>query len=183
MTENGESAEHILSFVDNYVKSKQGNTVIKEGKLLDYYTNFQDITKDLTALMIRTEYMYTLYPSGDKMKSIADIPFGWVTNLKVFKEKVQNGGDWDLKQQERWQNSSLYYFNGELVDADAPGNIMYGYMGKAYGFPDDVLYYAAGYAQIKAGTSTRLWIERGTGDDPIDYYNIEKGISYYNDFH
>ena len=30
---------------------------------------------------------------------------------------------------------------------------MYGYMGKAYGIPDDVLYLAAGYAQLSAGTS------------------------------
>ena len=80
----------------------------------------------------------------------------WFILLPEFKENVQNGGIWDLKQYEEWQQSSLYYFNGELVDKDAPGNIMYGYMGKIYGIPDGVLYLAAGYAQIKAGTSSLL---------------------------
>lgn len=60
---------------------------------------------------------------------------------------------------------------------------MYGYMGKAYGIPDDILYYAAGLAQIQAGTSTQLWVQTGTGDDPVDYYNIKRGIDYYNQLH
>ena len=133
--------------------------------------------------MVENEFMYTMYYTGDDLKPISDIQFGWITKLREFKNSVQNDGVWDLKQQEKWQNSSLYYFNGEIVDADAPGNIMYGYLGKAYGMPDNVLYYAAGFAQIVAGTSTQLWVKTGTGDDPIDYENIKRGISYYNDTH
>ena len=131
MTFSGESSERILDFVDRYIDSRDGNTVIKQGKLLDYYTNFQDITKPLTALMIRNEYMYTTYYSGSELQSLANIPFAWITKLSEFKNNVQNKGIWDLKQKDDWQQSSLYYFDGELVDSDAPGNIMYGYMGKA----------------------------------------------------
>lgn len=47
----------------------------------------------------------------------------------------------------------MYVLNGELVDKDAPGNIMYGYMGKAYNIPEYILYLAASYAQISAGTT------------------------------
>ena len=56
-----------------------------------------------------------------------------------FKENVGNNGIWDLKQKEEWNMSSLYYFDGVLVDKDAPGNIMYGYLGKAYGIPDEII--------------------------------------------
>ena len=183
MTRTGVSNAEIQKFISNYVKSKDKETVIVEGKTLDYYTNFEDITESLTKLMIRNEYMYTTYYSNGQFKKLADNPIAWIGNLSEFKNKVGNNQIWDLKQKDEWQNSSLYYFNGELVDSDAPGNIMYGYMGKAYGIPDDVLYYAAGLAQIVAGTSTKLWVETGTGDDPIDYYNIKRGIDYYNKIH
>ena len=119
--------------------------------------------------------MYTTYYSGSELQSLANIPFAWITKLSEFKNNVQNKGIWDLKQKDDWQQSSLYYFDGELVDSDAPGNIMYGYMGKAYGIPDSILYYAAGYAQYKAGTSRQEWFYIGTGDDPIDSLNIEIG--------
>ena len=60
---------------------------------------------------------------------------------------------------------------------------MYGYIGKAYGIPNDVLYLGAGIAQIAADTSKAQWIYSGTGDDPIDYKNIVRGIEYYDEFH
>lgn len=132
---------------------------------------------------IRNECMYAMIPTKDGFKPKNNNPFSWVTLLSEFKEKVQNQGVWDLKQQEKWQQSSLYYFNGELVDSDAPGNIMYGYMGKAYGIPDAILYMAAGYAQYKAGTTKKEWISNGFGDDPIDSNNIKRGIDYYNMLH
>ncbi|WP_027084127.1 polymorphic toxin type 44 domain-containing protein, partial [Clostridium tyrobutyricum] len=57
------------------------------------------------------------------------------------------------------------------------------YLGKVYGFSDELLCRAAGYAQVKAGTSNPNW---GTytgnppyGDDPKDQENIKLGISYY----
>ena len=73
-------------------------------------------------------------------------------------------------------------FNGEIVDKDAPGNIMYGYMGKAYGIPDIVLYAAAGYAQISAGTS-KLSFWNSFFDDPMDQDNIRRGIEIYETVH
>ena len=183
MTRAGVSSTEIKKAINRYVDSKDGNTVIKKDKLLDYYTKFEDITDDLAKLMLRNESIYTTYNTGDEQKSIADIPLSWIINLMEFKRNVQNNGIWDLKQLERWNNSSLYCFNGNIVDADAPGNIMYGYMGKAYGIPDKVLYYAAGIAQIVANTSTQQWVYTGTGDDPVDYNNIKRGIEYYNLLH
>lgn len=180
MTKSGCSKQEVLEFVNTYVDGKKNDTVIKKDKLLEYYTAFEDATKPLTKLMIRVEYEYTMV--NNKL-SYADIPLYWTTKLMEFKANVENKGIWDLKQLPEWQQSSLYYFNGELVDNDAPGNIMYGYIGKAYGIPNDVLYLGAGIAQIAADTSKAQWIYSGTGDDPIDYKNIVRGIEYYDEFH
>lgn len=68
------------------------------------------------------------------------------------------------------------------MDKDAPGNIMYGYMGKAYGIPDNVLYLAAGYAQVSAGTSKAEFMYSNF-DDPMDQINIRRGIEFYNETH
>jgi len=97
----------------------------------------KDITKDLTDLMIRYEYMWT----GEST----------ILDLYTFYELVRNNGELDLKNQ-GW-NDSEYIFNGEVIPGDGPGNILYGYLGKAY------------------------------GDDPRDQKNIKKGINYYNNLH
>ena len=59
---------------------------------------------------------------------------------------------------------------------------MYGYLGKAYGFPDKILYIAAGYAQISDGTAV-LDFYRTYFDDPIDQENIRIGIELYKKIH
>ena len=116
--------------------------------------------------MIKNEY-----------ESTVGIPtFLWISRLGEFKNKVQNKGPWDLKQKSEWNTASMYFFNGKLVDKDAPGNIMYGYMGKVYDIPDNILYLAASYAQLSAGTTTLQFIASTYGDDPIDQNNIKRGI-------
>lgn len=140
------------------------------------------MTTRLWSEMIKNEYENTIFSSDNEMHGINEIPLIWTTYLTEFKENVENGGPWDLKQKDEWKNSSLYYFDGELVDKDAPGNIMYGYMGKAYGIPDDILYLAAGYAQLAAGTSKPEFLYSNF-DDPIDQENIRRGIEFYNKTH
>ena len=71
----------------------------------------------------------------DKMRANAQ---DWKTiNPFYFKERVQTGGDWDLKAQDgtAYDTTPLqyseYYFNSEIVRYDAPGNIHYGYVGSS----------------------------------------------------
>ncbi len=177
LNDQGCDEQTINEFIDNYRESKNNDTLIAKEKGIEYYTNFEDITEKLTYQMIKNEYEY-----GDKYAVVT-----WVANLMEFKENVQNGGPWDLKQLDEWNNSSLYIFDGEIVDRDAPGNIMYGYMGHTYGIPDSVLYYAASTAQILAGTSKVAWIATfpncTMGDDPRDQYNIKRGIDYWLKLH
>lgn len=119
-----------------------------EGKTIDYYTNIEDVTEKLTNYMIQYGY---------EDASILPQKY-WIYRLGEFKNNVGNRKAWDLKQYPEWQKFSIYIFNGQYVDSDALGNILYGYIGKAYGIPQWILLIAAGLAQIKAGTSTLPWI-------------------------
>lgn len=123
-----------------------------------------DVTSDLTKRMV----------SAASDSSIA--------NPWYFRAKVRNKGDWDLKNQEdtiyltgRYKH---YVFQGKIVRADAPGNILYGYVGTAAWWSSDyILFHQAGKAQIAAGTSMPKWnVKPYYGDDPSDHYYIELGI-------
>lgn len=150
---------------------------------MDYYTEFEEVTDKLMSEILIAEYEYAMYHDGDgNLQTIADLKNLWPLLLLEFYYNVKNDGPWDLKQHSEWQQSSLYYFNGELVDADAPGNIMFGYMGCAYGIPEMVLNLGAGAAQVSADTSSIAW--GGTlFDDPMDAANISRGIELYKNIH
>ena len=173
MNDRGCDEDEINRFINEYREKKKNDTLIAAGKTIDYYTNFEDITEKLTMQMIKNEY-----ENRDDYAYVS-----WIFRLSEFQANVQNKGPWDLKQLPEWNNSSLYTFDGIIVDRDAPGNIMYGYMGTVYGIPDIILYLGASYAQLKAGTTKVKWIPVTWGDDPIDQFNIERGIDYYYKIH
>lgn len=84
------------------------------------------------------------------------------TDLGWFKSQVQNNGPWDYKQYDRgYQNF---------------GNYNYGYTGARQGIPASVLRAGAGYAQVRAGTSSLRFIDSAF-DDPMDQKQINRGIS------
>ena len=90
----------------------------------------------------------------DKMRTNAQ---DWKTiNPFYFKERVQAGGDWDLKAQDgtAYDTTPLqyseYYFNSEIVRYDAPGNIHYGYVGSSTWYGSEKrLMKRAGYERLK----------------------------------
>jgi len=91
--------------------------------------------------------------------------------LKWFYNQVKNKGPWDYKQQGR-----------QYADF---GNFNYGMTGAAALIESPVLLRAAGWAQVKAGTSIPQWghwydLNGPFGDDPADQLQIQKGITYYN---
>jgi hypothetical protein len=139
-----------------------------------------DITDRLHALM--TEY-------EEKFKDIKDKPIS--ERLDIFHRLVKDHGILDLKRQPGW-DSPKFIYNGEVVNNDVPGNILYGYLGKHFDFPDTVLYAGAGYNQM-ANDSQRMREEgksplgalRGFnlesfGDDPRDTARIRQGIEVWN---
>jgi hypothetical protein len=95
--------------------------------------------------------------------------------------KVKTDGPWDIKKYPEWQTASLYIFNGEIVDKDAPGNILYGYMGTEYNFLPITLETGGNVAQWMAGTVNRAWIPQTLGDDPKDRDNIYRGIALWHE--
>jgi Bacterial toxin 44 len=85
-----------------------------------------------------------------------------------FYYQVKGKSPWDYKQSgKRYEDF---------------GNFNYGATGAAFGFPDTVLYRAAGWANQKADpTRTNLGKWYGSypyGDDPEDQEQIKKGIKY-----
>lgn len=90
-------------------------------------------------------------------------------------------GPWDLKVNNPAYNSSTYkdgfVFMGEKIRSDAPGNIHYGFTGKAAGFSDSALIGGASTAQVG-------WdIAHGripSGDNSGDAAYIQQGINLYN---
>jgi len=84
---------------------------------------------------------------------------------------LKNTGEWNDRQ---------FYFDGYIIDYDAPGNIIYGYFGRAIGFDEETLLSAAGVAQVMAGTSNISFIS-SRFDDPRDQEMIKLGFKYYDE--
>ena len=141
---------------------------VDKDKPLDYYAIY-DVTDSLTNYMRNNVWKYEYLRNASSKEK-----------LKTFYELVKNGAKMDLKNQPEWQHEH-YVFYGEVIDKDAPGNINYGYFGAGIGFSNLTLEGGAGYAQIRAGTSSFEYI-LNFGDDPRDQLRIKQGISlYYND--
>lgn len=107
-----------------------------------------------------------------KLKEIADSVWGAdMAKYSFFYHQVRNGSRWDYKQ-----------LDPKYADF---GNYNYGATGAALGIPSDVLLRAAGWAQVRAGTTDESWGhylgDAPYGDDPADQAWIQKGINYYND--
>ena len=128
-------------------------------------------------------------------------------NPLLFMKYVETGGAWDIKNNVDLifgvanDNDTWYNYYGEIMRPDAPGNILYGVVGLAFGdnypavfFSEGLLQYAAGWAQLKDNHSKDEWIKGpivtllGTklppfkkpfADDPIDQYYIRKGFELY----
>ncbi|WP_422730704.1 RHS repeat-associated core domain-containing protein [Marinobacterium iners] len=85
-----------------------------------------------------------------------------------FKAQVRGKAPWDYKQKGRKYEDF--------------GNFNYGATGSAFGFPDQVLYRFAGWANQEADpTRTDLGSPYGGypyGDDPADQEQVKKGIEY-----
>ena len=129
-----------------------------------------DVTERLNKEMVEHE---------KELKAFSDSHNLIETGL-YFKEKVQNGGDWDLKNQPDWCLSQYvtYTYDGVDYRHDAIGNIHYGYVGSA-AFSDEILLMMAGYAQIAAHTS-RWYYVTSWFDDPYDQMAIRVGCELWD---
>ena len=161
----------------NLLNTRQSDfaTTISEQIYNYFYSSsddIKDITKAIDSLVARYYYMY---------KSDWEGILGTIENLYNFYNLVRNNGLADLKNQ-GWTDSQ-YIFDGNVYRGDAPGNILYGQLGTAFGFSQELLLRAAGFAQFMAGTNEPEWGhylgDEPYGDDPYDQFCIKVGIFYY----
>lgn len=104
--------------------------------------------------------------------------------LNTFKQKVRAKGPWDFKAHAAPGGYKDYRDSGVKIAGrtyryDMPGNFHYGFTGCAAGFPDWLLFKAAGDAQVAAGTSKPEYYCT-SGDDPEDHEFIRLGIKLYD---
>ncbi len=123
------------------------------------------------------------------MREVAEELLGYsethseLMTLKYFVTGVLSSDKWDIKNNAEWkfEKGKHYYFNGEELRNDDPGNIAFGYYGAVL-FPIDILHLGAGGHQVFSH------VIRGNNvigkldtlfDDERDYMMIEWGYKLY----
>ena len=147
---------------------------VSADKPLDYYIIDTDITNKLNNLM-KTAGDENFWKRFAKLNPVTN-----AARYANFAWMVRPGGQYDLKSKAEWQGKEHYIYNGEILWYDDPGNILYGYLGKAMGFEDFILLSAAGAVQIATGTSSWDYIS-SFFDDPRDQKSIQMGIQRFKD--
>jgi hypothetical protein len=72
-----------------------------------------------------------------------------------------------------------FIVNGQVVTAEAFGNINYGYTGTSLGFGEKTLFTGGGWAAGKEGTASKNKDAPLYGDSQEDHNNIQSGINMY----
>lgn len=108
--------------------------------------------------------------------------YGLVWAALYFINKVKTGGDWDLKNQERWHfnDNFTYTFNGVKLRNDDIGNIHYGYVGREL-FGIDILLIGGGAYQVKTDFPNIQWNHfYALFDDPRDQLMVIFGALFWD---
>ena len=104
--------------------------------------------------------------------------------------KVNHGGDWDIKLKEPWTttlgvsypgaiNAQVVLY-GKISTPEEMGNIFYGYTGSSIGLPTGTLLAGSLYA---AGTGGTLKSYEGLNAEFSDWRSIRDGIQWYYNKH
>lgn len=105
-----------------------GKYTVQADKPLSYY-QIPDVTDQFTKLLksweqnVNDNYIYN-----------------WSNRREDLISKFQENGPYDIRKWSDFNSHELYQLNGEIIDQDALWNIAYGYLGKAYTFPDIAIY-------------------------------------------
>ena len=144
-----------------------------------------DVTDRFNAFMREQDSIYRGYLSEktanrDGNAVIANIG---LPKLSYFISQVKTYGPIDLKNLPDWPQG-CYIYEGEIRKTDDLGNMLFGYVGKLFGYDDDFLCFGAGVYQVLSGTSSKEFLNSYSfGDDPRDTEMIRKGIAIYKRYH
>jgi len=132
----------------------------------DYYA-ITDVTKEINNII--ENYLNDPYwknVRGDQ----------YFIKLKKFMAEVKENSPVDIKNNPEWYHP-LYIYDGEIMDLDALGNILYGVLGEYLRIDEMTLYIGAGIAQTRDNWD---WSERKFRlDDPRDVKRWQQGIKLY----
>ncbi len=96
-----------------------------------------------------------------------------------FYEHVKKEGEMDYKARKpKWSLADRFNFFGKDIGLEEYGNINYGYIGKALGFADDILYAGGGFAALKDQGDTSGGLSCYF-DSQKDHENIRFGITLF----
>lgn len=121
--------------------------------------------------------------------SIVSDTTGYNGGTAFFYWVERSNGIWDYKLEKNWErdidvpylgNSGEFIYNGKVTTAEDFGNIHYGYVGSAMGFPEKVLYIGGGYAAC--GIKKEIFKSPYYCDSAEDHTSITRGIDMYYGF-
>ena len=128
----------------------------------------------------QTDYLAN-YPYGGAEAAFGE---GILGKLEWFYGQVNHDAPMDYKRPWRrpwWSlGCDTFFFRGKMISFEEYGNINYGYVGKALGIWDWVIYAGGGYAAVTRGGDTSGNIGYFF-DSERDHDNIAWGISIYKD--
>jgi RHS repeat-associated protein len=126
-----------------------------------------------------TQNMHENWTSGD--------PSRMKNALKTWTSMVREDGVWDYKVDiGKAKLEGEITLGGLQLSSQAVANIHFGAVGRAAGFPENVLEAGAGIAQLMTGVSRREWGNIGPAssyfDDPFDNRCIKLGSWLYDNY-
>lgn len=92
----------------------------------------------------------------------------------TYYHMIGKNGPYEIKTQDDWMYRHFIY-EGELLEYDQPGNIVYGFLGLHMGYSEIELLMAAGAGQVLYSTSS-LDYASTFFDDPADVPWIKEGF-------
>ncbi|MDD2628147.1 MAG: polymorphic toxin type 44 domain-containing protein [Clostridia bacterium] len=107
-------------------------------------------------------------------------------NTLWFKNMADHDAQWDYKRKAQWENDigvpylgidGLFIWDGAVMNAEQFGNMHYGIVATAMGYPSVVTYFGGG-AAAKGIKGALLGGPFRWGDTKEDHYWIKKGIHY-----
>ncbi len=175
---------HDRKYVDNFLEAARNLDKILDTNLGAIFKNLSldyevvDITDELHKIMddAAVEYQDN---AKSWIKGNIEETYNFVKeNIKEFISIVESNSRYDLKRQTKWQHEYFIY-EGKEVRSDAPGNIVFGYIAKLFGFWEVIAKAGAGWYQRKSGThKPEYW--RTFFDDPYDQEMMKLGFDYYD---
>lgn len=116
----------------------------------------EDVTDRLHKLMESTDEKYAFYTQPAFYQSNTGLTESTgndaVSKIIKFIVSVKSGSVTDIKLSPEWP-SRWYIYEGDIIRYDAPGNILFGYVGKLFGYDDKFLSAGAGAYQFYEGHS------------------------------